>query len=136
MTGARAQFGRRPSVSPAVVEPPTVYPAVVEPPSVEAPVAGRRAARRRVSAGRQGRRGGLALPALALAVVALTWVDAGVLRAEDAAVEPHPPSTAIDAENVAQPRRLGAVASATDSAAEPDDAAATDEIEREQEDDA
>ena len=125
MTGARAQFGRRPTVSPAVVEPP----------APEARVAGRGAARRRVSAGRQGRRGGVALPALALGVVALTWVDAGVLRAEDAVVEPHSTSAAIDAETVGRPGRLDEVVSATDSAAEPDDAA-TDETEREQEDDA
>lgn len=124
MTGARAQFGRRPTVAPAVVQPP----------AAEAQAAGRAAARRRVSAGRQGNRGGVAFPALALAVVVLTWLDAGVLRAEDAVAEPIAPSAAIDAEIVVWPLRLGEAVSATDRVAEPDDGAATDETESEQED--
>ncbi len=126
MTGARAQFGRRPTVAPAVVQPP----------AAEAQVAGRASARRRVPAGRQGHRGGVAFPALALAVVALTWLDAGVLRAEDAVAEGHVPPVVHDAEIVAWPPRLGEAVSATDGVAEPDDTAPTDETESEQEDEA
>jgi len=118
VTGARAQFGRRP-----VVAPPAELP-----PAAEAPVAGRATARRQVSAGGRGRRGGVAFPALALAVVALTWMDAGVLRAEDATAE----EPANEGDIVALPRPAGEAVPANDDAAAPDDGATeTDEEEEE-----
>lgn len=42
------------------------------------------APRQRVGGAGRGLRGPIAVPVLALAVVALTWVDAGMLRGEDA----------------------------------------------------
>ncbi len=46
------------------------------------------AARRRVSDAGQASRGPLAVPVLALAVLALTWVDTGMLRAVEEIVDP------------------------------------------------
>lgn len=116
MSGARAQFGRTaaPTASPAVL----VAGPVPGSPSAAQAVAARRvgarvgraampalppaapvalvlapaqlAPRRQVSGAGRSSRGPIAVPVLALAVVALTWMDAAVLRAKDA----HPQAVA------------------------------------------
>ena len=106
MNGARAQFGRRPAV-PASAHRPL-------PPAEAQQVAGRGAARTRVLAGSRQSRRSVAFPALALAVVTLTWVDAGVLRAEDAVAEPPAPSAANDGDMVALPPWRGETGPATE----------------------
>lgn len=82
--GPRAQFGRRPEPAPAVIGAG----------AVAAAPAGRWAARRSVAAPEsspgRGLRDRMAVPVLALVVVAVTWVDAGVLRAADT-----PPQSAM-----------------------------------------
>ena len=79
MTGARAQFSRRAAAPPPAHRAP-VHRAPV---AVVAAAAGRGGARQSVGASGRSLRGPLAVPLFAAAVVALTWVDAGVLRAED-----------------------------------------------------
>ena len=126
MTGARAQFGRRP-----VVPPVTPHSS----PSVDVPqIAGRGAARTRVLFGDRESRRSVAFPALALAVVTLTWVDAGVLRAEDAAGEPSTPSAANDRDVVALPQWPGETAQAAENAGVSGGVAAPDANERDEPD--
>ena len=82
MTGARAQFSRR----AAAPQPPARRAPVHRAPVAvvaAAAAAGRGGARQSVAASDRSLRGPLAVPLFAAAVVALTWVDAGVLRAED-----------------------------------------------------
>lgn len=99
MTGARAQFSRRAAAPPPAhrASVPRAPVAVV----ADAPGAGRGGARQSVAASGRSLRGPLAVPLFAAAVVALTWVDAGVLRAEDtrraAPATPAPDPDAVDA---------------------------------------
>ena len=104
MSGPRAQFGGRAAVGPPPAHHPTPAEAVVlrrtsarvgrgMPLPAALPVGrtaaaarvfapAQRSARRRVSAGGRGFRGPVAVPVLAVAVVALTWMDTGVLRTD------------------------------------------------------
>ena len=127
MSGPRAQFGRRAAVGSTVVHPT----------AVEAAPAGRAEARRRVSTAGRGLRSRLAVPVLGVAVVALTWVDAGVLRAEDGparstANEPRVPLPSRDsAPGPVHAEPVGAGPAV--AAAVPDEAEAPDAGELEQE---